>query len=264
MIEQKAPVRPHVCLATPCFGNVVHTNYLASIISLLQSSRSREVELSFMFRGGDSLITRCRNSMVAEFLATPAYTHLFWVDADIGFNPEAMFRLLDSNRAVAAGAYPFKRLVWPHELPAQMSSERFVAETTCYSFNPLPVSVSASEDGFIEVLDVPAGFMMIRRDCFEHLILNKPDLKCEPEHMLGLEHLHVSIATHHYRFFDTMVDGNGRYLSEGHAFCRLWQSVGGKVFVDINSRLTHEGTQLYAGDLCKSLLARAAQPRPAG
>jgi hypothetical protein len=259
MIEPRTSARPHVCLATPCFGNVVHTNYLASVIGLLQPALSREVEISFIFRGGDSLITRCRNSIVAEFLATPAYTHLFWVDADIGFEPDAVFRLLDANQPVVAGAYPFKRLVWPDELPAATSHENFVAQTMRYSFNPLPGSSTPTEDGFLEVLDVPAGFMMIARASFERLIAARPDLKCQPEHMLGLEHLHQSISSHHYRFFDTMVDGSGRYLSEGHAFCRLWQSIGGKVFIDINSRLTHEGTQLHVGNLRNSLLAWARQ-----
>ena len=36
---------------------------------------------------------------------------------------------------------------------------------------------------------------------------------------------------------------NGRYLSEDYAFCRRWQSVGGKVFIDARSRLTHQGLQ---------------------
>ena len=83
--SEPTPAGPHICVATPCFGNVVHTNYLASIIKLVSACQRRALELSFILRGGDSLITRCRNSIVAEFLATPAYTHLLWVDADIGF-----------------------------------------------------------------------------------------------------------------------------------------------------------------------------------
>jgi hypothetical protein len=212
--------RPHVCLATPCFGNVVHTNYLASVIRLLQACRARQLELSFIFRGGDSLITRCRNSIVAEFLATPAYTHLFWVDADIGFEPDAVFRLLGTDRPVVAGVYPLKQLAWPDQLPAVTPRERFQAQATRYSFNPLPESTQASEDGFLQVLDVPAGFMMIARSCFERLVNACPELKCAPDRIIGLEHLHDAIAAHHYCFFDTLVDKSGRYLSEGHAFCR--------------------------------------------
>jgi hypothetical protein len=57
--------------------------------------------LEFHLRRGDSLVTRCRNDCVAVFLANPQFTHLFFVDADIGFTPEAAFRLLLADRDVA-------------------------------------------------------------------------------------------------------------------------------------------------------------------
>lgn len=40
----------------------------------------------------------------------------------------------------------------------------------------------------------------------------------------------------------------GRYLSEDYAFCRRWRDLGGKVFVDTQSKLAHHGTFTYRGD----------------
>ncbi|WP_225782356.1 hypothetical protein [Xenophilus sp. Marseille-Q4582] len=48
----------------------------------------------------------------------------------------------------------------------------------------------------------------------------------------------------------------GRDLSEGGAFCRRWQALGGKVHVDTRSRLAHQGLQTWQGDLPRALLAR--------
>jgi hypothetical protein len=40
--------------------------------------------LDFYFNPGDSLVSRSRNDCVAHFLANKPFTHLFWIDADIG------------------------------------------------------------------------------------------------------------------------------------------------------------------------------------
>ena len=54
-----------------------------------------------------------------------------------------------------------------------------------------------------------------------------------------------------YLFFDTMKDDDGRYLSEDYAFSRRWQKLGGKIYADIGSTLTHVGPYKYTGHLWK-------------
>ena len=262
-------VRPHLCLATPCFGGTVTIGYLTGVLRLVEACRERGVALSFVLRGGDSLITRCRNSIVAEFLATPGYTHLMWVDADLGFTPEAVLRLLDSGHPVAAGVYPFKHLA-----PGQDGQPQGLR----YSFNPLPGGLVPRPDGFAAVRDVPCGFMLIRREAIETLVRALPELRYVPDRMPGLEHLEAATSGFHYRLFDTMIDDPapdptgpdaagpgraggeeaGRFLSEGHAFCRRWQRCGGTVLVDLHSRLSHSGEHVFQGDLLAALASVSA------
>ena len=67
----------------------------------------------------------------------------------------------------------------------------------------------------------------------------------------------------HYRFFDVMVDPESRrYLSEDYRFCRIWEAIGGKIFVDANSDLSHQGERLYTDDFAAAL--RAALPSDLG
>ena len=87
-------------------------------------------------RRGDSLVTRCRNDCVAIFLANSRFTHLFFIDADIGFTPEAAFRLLLADRDVAAGVYPLKRETWPPGgVPQGTTRARFEALYQRYTVN---------------------------------------------------------------------------------------------------------------------------------
>ena len=53
-----------------------------------------------------------------------------------------------------------------------------------------------------------------------------------------------------YAFFDTVIDPKSkRYLSEDYGFCRLWQKIGGKIYADVVSPLTHYGTYHFRGNI---------------
>jgi hypothetical protein len=41
----------------------------------------------------------------------------------------------------------------------------------------------------------------------------------------------------------------GEYLSEDYAFCRRWRDLGGELWVDLQSKLTHVGPMRFAGDV---------------
>ena len=104
----------------------------------------------------------------------------------------------------------------------------------------------------MEVLDAPTGFMLIARRVFDRLAAAMPELRYTPD-SVGLSDSET-LNRPHYRFFDVLAEpANGRYLTEDYAFCRRWQSVGGKIFVDARSRLTHQGIKVYTGDFGRAL-----------
>jgi hypothetical protein len=49
------------------------------------------------------------------------------------------------------------------------------------------------------------------------------------------------------------VDEDGRFLSEDYGFCRYWQKMGGKVWVDPTINLTHFGRIKYQGKMLEYL-----------
>ena len=46
---------------------------------------------------------------------------------------------------------------------------------------------------------------------------------------------------------------SGKYLSEGFAFCRRWSDIGGEIWIDLQSQLTHFGPMPFKGDLLAQL-----------
>lgn len=242
-------------VATPCYGGGLFYTYVISLIGLIGAAREAEMPIDFFFRAGDSLVTRARNDCVAQFLSIPRYTHLFWIDSDIGFSPEAAMRLLLSDRDVAAGVYPLKRSEWPEAgVPGGTTKQSFDEQYACYPVNAgeagPEIRLDVDDDGFMKVADAPTGFMLIKRSVFDRLIEKYPDYKYVPDWPEG----NVPAGGFHYRFFDTMIDPvSKRLLSEDYAFCRLLQNLGEDIYVDANSNLTHMGQHLYTGAFGASL-----------
>ena len=189
--------------------------------------------------------------MVLRFLEDESLTHLFWIDSDIGFTPQAVCRLLLADRDVVAGVYPMKSMHWPKEgLPEGTTREQFEVRYGEYPFNEMgKMSQYADADGFAEVAEAPTGFMCIKRQVFYKMMQRYPELNYVPDGPKPHPQAHL-----HWLFFDCMVDPDSRrYLSEDFAFCRRWRDMGGKVYVDLNSKLQHAGQHLYRGDLIESL-----------
>ncbi len=256
MLDRSALKSFYPLVATPCYGGALFYTYVVSLIQLINASQSAGMAVDFFFRAGDSLVTRARNDCVAQFLANPVFTHLFWIDGDIGFSPEAAMRLLLSDHDVAAGVYPLKREEWPAEgVPEGTTRKRFDDLYARYPVNTDEISgdvveLTVDADGFMRVSDAPTGFMVIKRKVFDLLIEKYPDYKYKPDWPEG----NVPEGGFHYRFFDTMIDPiSKRLLSEDYAFCRLLQHIGQDIYVDANSNLTHMGQRLYTGDFGATL-----------
>ena len=112
------PIAPAVStvnlvVATPCFGGQISVLYAASLFKLQKLVRSYDdFNLKILFKDGDALITRARASLVSQFLDDLSATHLLFVDADIGFEPEQVLRLLECGAEMCAAVYPIKRIDW--------------------------------------------------------------------------------------------------------------------------------------------------------
>ena len=103
--------RPYIMIGTPAFGGQLTSLYATSVLGFQSYCLAKnEVDFNVTVQWGDSLITRARQDVVTRFLDTPQATHLLFVDGDIGFAPEQVFRLLNFDADFVAGVYPYKKL----------------------------------------------------------------------------------------------------------------------------------------------------------
>lgn len=244
-------LRPSIFLATPAYGGQASVQFFKALLDLQPACEARGVGLKIEMTGGDALITRARSRMATQFLEDTDHTHLMFVDSDIGFRPEQVFRLLDADRDLVGGVYPLKKVNWDRVRPAaQAGIKDLQAASLGYVVRFLASetqTVELDEDGFGPVEAVGTGFMLIRRRVLERIRDAHPELRCT----LGDDSRTARQAT---LFFDTMIDPDTReHLSEDYAFCRRWRDLGGAVFADFRSRLSHIGHAVYTGSLADAV-----------
>lgn len=255
MLDSAALRGMHPVVMTPSHDGKYFHNYVISLMNFSSAAREIGMPLEVYLHRGESLITRARNNCVADFLSNPTWTHLFWIDSDIGFSVQAALRLLLSDYDVAAGVYPLKRDRWPHSSAGTegLNAEEVFVRHAHYTVNAEAneqgnIDLEVQPDGFMKMQEAPTGFMVIKRNVFERMMKHYPELQYMPDS--------VGVADKglHYRFFDVMVDPvTRRYLSEDYGFCRLWAGMGESIYIDANSNLTHQGAKLYRGSFADSL-----------
>jgi len=232
MSEQKKHVK--LFIATPAFGHQVTTNYANSLLKFVSTSHPRlAVSSAVHLQSGMALVTQARNNCVAYFLNSDC-THFLFIDADIGFEPDAIYRLIEKDVPLCLTPYPVKGYGANNQL-------QFIVHF------PDKDNVRIQKDGFAEIVAGPTGFMMIKREVFEKLAEKYPERKTINKQLVGNKV--ETMEKGWYTFFETAQDPENGYLGEDIAFCRLWTNIGGKIYADTQTPLTHFGSHAFHGSL---------------
>lgn len=238
----------NILIGTPCYGGMVTHVYMESILKLVAYGASRNVLFSLGLLAHDSLVPRARNTLMAKFLDTPSLTHLFFIDSDIAFPPEALGRMLDMNEDVVAGMYPLKVIHWPQvaQRAPHMAGEALPHAGLNYVGIPCKEAEKEERNGFITGDYAGTGFMLIKREAALRMIEAYPETKYK---MAQTYPPPKNPSPNQYNLFDCIVDPDtGTYLSEDFTFCRRWRKIGGKIWLDQQTKLNHIGSFTFEGD----------------
>lgn len=254
-------------IATPMYGGQCSGLYTKSTNDLAMSAARYGIDVKFYYLFNESLITRARNYCVDEFLRSD-YTHLIFIDSDIGFNFKDVYTLLhmcDSadEYGIITGAYPKKTIAWEKiklavdkgfadSNPFQL--EHFVGD---YVFNPDENVTSFRIDEPVKIREGGTGFMMIHREVFEKYAKAYPELSYIPDHV-RTEHFDGSREI--TAFFDCVIDPESkRYLSEDYMFSHYARAAGINVWLCPWIQLKHTGSYTFGGSL-SAMAAIQASP----
>lgn len=209
----------NVFVGVPIYGSIPAGFFQ----SMMQFHADPKVDARLALKVGDSLVSRARNCLVADFLETDC-THLLFIDSDLVFSPDHVARLVAHDVDIVGGCYPAKA-----EGPIK------------WILNTYHEQRDVRENGLQEVRYVGTGFMLVKREVFLHMIESYgDDIAYKPDESdRAIEWDFFAVGPYQYP------DGSRRYLSEDWFFCQRALDLGYKVWADTKVVLKHIGHAVY-------------------
>lgn len=204
-----------VLIATPAYNCQVHIDYVNFIYQL----RASKITHDLMMIGNESLITRARNTCISNFYHSTEYSHLFFIDADIGLPSNALDILLSREVDVVGCAVALKGKIH---------------DKSVYNVGPLV----ECKNGLFKTSRLGSAVILLSRKAVEDLIVDaKPYNK----------RIVTKDGVSYIQNFDVFRCGvvNEEYLSEDFFMCETLMKKGYTIFVDSTISTKHNGMSGY-------------------
>ena len=205
-----------ILFATPMYGGQCTEPFFHSAMRTIHDLVIVGLDYDWLSEKNESLVHRARMEMTATFLKTD-HSHLFWIDADMEWEPKHVATLWNLQTDIAVGLYSMKR----NDMPLSAWKDgKLVRIEDCPS-EPFPVDYAGT------------GFMLIRRNVIEKLSELSPkwDGANGPVPAIFMTPIH-----------------NGILESEDYHFCRIAREAGFKIIADPSIKLGHWGSYRYGPD----------------
>jgi hypothetical protein len=242
--------KPKIFIGIPCYNGLISASTFVGLVEVFKWCLENKIEYHYSLLTTDSLVSRARNTLATQFLDAESFSHLFFVDADIGFSINNFTRLLEYNKDMACGIYPSKKINWNRSV--KLSNDKITPDTLLnYNVNFIdPSNIIIDNLGFAQIQEAATGFLLIKRKVFETLKDKYPNYKFKARSGSPTEG-----SDNNYDFFRVGTylekDGTNVYLSEDYYFSRLWLESGGEIYADTVSSLKHLGNYTYEGSISK-------------
>ena len=205
-----------VLFGTPTYDKTLSVDYVHSIIPTIQELTRQGVNAQWFALAGNCFVDRARNAIVDHFLKSTC-TDLIFVDADVGWDWQAVTRILSHDVDIVGGLVPKRAADNEAEFHSNALTGRIV-------------------NGLFETKELPTAFMRIRRNVFKEIDKAYPSLKGS------------DLACPHTPYFQSkIVDGHG-FNGEDIFFCRRWDAMCKSIWIDADISFSHRGDKVWRGN----------------
>jgi hypothetical protein len=213
-----------IFIALPAYDFKVSLKLAISLARFTQVAGKHGISVHMGSICGCSVVSRARNLLVKDMIDSDA-TDLLFIDSDINFEPDDIFRLM------AWGADPKKGIV--AGVPRTRSENKVYIADLDYDENG---ELTMNGMGLVRGKRVATAFMLIRREVFEQM------MAAHPEWVYKDQRSDRMIPC----LFDFKLTEEG-YIGEDFLFCDRARELGFEVWIDPTIKLGHMGVQEYEG-----------------
>jgi hypothetical protein len=214
-----------IMLGLPAYDFKVSVKLAIAMAQFAVEAPKHGVNIQICNISGCSVVSRVRNLIAKDFLDSDC-TDLMFIDSDINFEAEDIFRLMawnsDPKKGIVAG------------IPvARKKGKVYISTLDTDEEN----NIFMNYMGLVKAKRVATAFMMIRREVFEKLKNAHPEWVYHDEKKVGDEVI---------AFFDFALK-DGEYIGEDFLFCDRARELGYEVWIDPTIKLGHMGMEEFAG-----------------
>ena len=139
-----------VIIGTPAHDGRLDVWYTNSLINTIKLSMAKGIDIIPVYLSYDSLVQRARNDIV-RLAVEEQFDDLIFIDSDVEWDPNWIFKLLDYKEDVVGGTYPKK------------------TDQEMYPVKALPEGLIQQENGLMEVEGLPTGFLKISKNALREV-----------------------------------------------------------------------------------------------
>lgn len=201
-------------IGTPAYGNMLHIDCHNTILNLYMSNT---INFDSMMVGNESLVPRARNKIISYFYYEGSYTHLLFLDADMGMSPSDIVKLINREKNVIGV---------PVSLKGFDSYGNPVLNTG---------KILGQEEDLVISDRIGTAIFMLSKKAVSDLINTSKSYKSNPIYTRG-DKVYNDI---HDVFGIGIYDGE--YLSEDYYVCKSLMKLGYQVYIDPTIPNVHNG-----------------------
>jgi hypothetical protein len=240
-----------ILVATPMYGGLCNGSYALGLLNMPGVFANAGISMMYTYMMNESLITRARNSLAHDFMNTDA-THLMFIDADIGFNPQDIIPMVHADRDIICGMYPKKEINWVQveaAVKAGVPTDKLRDHTGIFVVNAVNYEseIAANISDIVEIANGGTGFMLIKREVFAGLADKVPEY-INDMFAVTDDHTEKKVIKEYFATSIDTTSGN-RLLSEDYHFCKIAREAGYKIWAAPWAQLSHTGSYVFSGYL---------------
>jgi hypothetical protein len=212
-----------IMLGLPTYDHKVSAKMAIALMDFAVKAQKHGVAIQISNISGCSVVSRVRNIIAKDFLDSDC-TDLMFIDSDINFNADDIFRLMawntDPKKGIVAG------------IPvARKKQKTFITHLETDGEG----NVFMDKMGLVQATKVATAFMLIRKEVFPAIKAMIPDLEYADERGGVLDS---------YFDFSSRKDG---YMGEDFLFCERARQAGFEIWIDPTIKLGHMGIEEFEG-----------------
>ena len=205
-------------IATPAYGCQLHIDYFNSMIALKTGAIEKGINVDFGLLGNQSLVPKARNTLISHFYHSKQYTHIIFIDADMGIPSFCIPKLLSRNVDVIGVPVPLKGYN-PDGSPVLNIGE-----------------ILELKDGLAETTRVGTAVLMLSRKAVDSAIEVSSKYFSDSYYSRGSE-----VSENQFDVFRIGATKDENYLSEDYFMCSKLRELGYKIYIDLTIPVKHNG-----------------------